>query len=149
MRSSLLITRRYNIELKKLEGSTETGLTKVAELTPRSRNVNLRVRVLEINEPKVVFSRVTGEKHRVAEALVGDDSGVVLMSLWNDTIDEVEVNETYDIKNARVTLFNNTIRLSLGRNGKMDKSSEEIPDESINRDNNMSLRRFERRVRRW
>lgn len=119
--------------------------TRVADLTPKSRNVDMRIRILEIGEPKVVFSRMTGAQHRVAEALVGDESGVILMSLWNETIDQVKVGETYDITGARITLFNNTMRLSLGRVGKMVKAAEEIPEDAINIENNMSVKRFERR----
>jgi len=131
--------------LKKLNPSETQKTVQVADLTPYARNLNLKVRVLEKREPKVVFSRMTGERHRVAEVLVGDRSGVVLMSLWNEMIDNVDVNETYDITNARVTLFNNTIRLSLGRNGKMIKSDEKILEEDINKDNNISEKRYERR----
>mgnify|MGYP000568944704 CR=1 FL=1 len=136
-------------ELNKLTSFEEKPLEKVANLTPRSRNINLRVRVLELHEPKVVFSRVTGEQHKVAEALVGDETGVVLMSLWNDTIDQVKVDDTLDIENARVTLFNNTMRLTLGREGNLKKSSVEISEDDVNKENNISLKRYEQRTRRW
>ena len=140
---------KKELEWKKLSSFEAQNLVKVSDLTPRSRNISIRVRVLEKNEPKVVYSRTTGEQHRVAEALVGDDTGVILMSLWNDSIDEVEVNETYYIDNARITLFNESMRLSVARGGKIFKSKEDIAEESIDRNNNMSQKRYERRRRYW
>ena len=138
--------QKIAIELKKLE---EIKLTKIADLTPRSKRVNLKVRVLEKDEPKIVFSRATGEQHRVAEALVGDETGVILMSLWNETIEKVETDATYMLKNAKITIFNNTMRLALGRLGSIDRVPEDIPEEQINRENNMSEKRYERRRTGW
>lgn len=115
-----------------------SGFMKVSELKTGSRGVNLRVCVLNVLEPRSVFSRYTGERHTVTEALVGDDSGMVLLTLWDDDGKKVEVGKTYDLRNVRVTVFKNSIRLSLGRNGRISESSVKVPIEVVNRDNNIS-----------
>ncbi len=118
--------------------NVDSNFTKVSELRTSSRGVNLRVHVLNVLEPRSVFSRYTGERHTVTEALVGDDTGTVLLTLWDKDGEKVEVGKTYDLRNVRVTVFKNSIRLSLGRNGEISESSVEISEDSVNKDNNVS-----------
>lgn len=118
--------------------SVDSNITKVGELKTSSRGVNLKVHVLNVLEPRSVFSRYTGERHTVTEALVGDDTGTVLLTLWDNDREKVEVGKTYDLRNVKVTVFKNTIRLSLGRNGEISESSNIISEESVNKDNNVS-----------
>lgn len=105
----------------------------IAELNPRSRGVNLKVHVIDKGPENEVVSRKDGSTYRVAEALVGDPSACVLMSLWNETIGIVEEGKNYHIQNAYITIFKNSMRLNLGRNGTMEKIDEEIkPNEEVN-----------------
>ena len=55
----------------------------MGDLTTYSRRVNLVARVVELAEPREVSSSSDGGLHRVAEALVGDETGVVLLTLWD------------------------------------------------------------------
>lgn len=119
-------------------------LMRIAELNPRSRDVNVKVHVVSKGPGNEVVSRKDGSTYRVAEALVGDPSGCVLMSLWNETIAAVEEGENYQIANGYVTLFKSSMRLNLGRNGTMEKIDEEI---QANQEVNMSEKEYERRFR--
>ena len=111
---------------------------KIANLKPNSRRINLRARVLDIGESKEVTSRKSGEQRRLAEALIGDETGTILLTLWDDKIDAVEVGGTYEIKNAFVTVFKGSMRLNVGKYGEIEKSSEEIADDEVNREKNLS-----------
>lgn len=119
---------------------------KIEELNPASRGVDVLVKVLELNPSKEVSTR-DGSSHSVAEALVGDETGCVLLSLWDDDIQRAQVGQTLSIKNGYVSLFRGSIRLNIGRYGTMEVSSEEIPQ--VNLENNISNRSYDQQVPRF
>jgi len=108
---------------------------KISELRPRVR-VDTTFKVLEKSEP-----RVTRDGKKVTEALVGDDSGTVLMTLWEESIDEVEVGKTYTLTNGYANLFRGSLRLTIGRMGSIEASEEDVGE--VNTENNMSEKRYE------
>jgi len=66
------------------------------------------------------------------------------MTLWDDAIDLVEEGKTYELKNGYTSLFNNTIRLNVGRNGELVEKEEEIEP---NTENDVSQKVYEREFR--
>ena len=121
-------------------------LVKIGDLNSYSRRVYTVVKVVSKTEPREVTSRVDQSAHRVAEALVGDETGSIYLTLWDDTIDEVEEEQVLNIKNAYVNLFRGSMRLNLGRFGSYELA-EESPFEEVNLDNNLSSKQFETRRR--
>lgn len=118
----------------------------VSELTPRSRGVDLTLQVVEKKEERDVTVRSTGKNHRVAEFLVGDDSGVILLSLWDDNIDAIEIGKTYELKNGYVSIFRNSMRLNTGKYGSIEASEQSV---EANTENNLSDKFVEDRRRRF
>lgn len=118
---------------------------KVRDLRPTSRWFTLTVKILEVGEEKTVFSRRDGSQHRVAEALVGDETGTILFSLWDDDIDRVRelVGSSITVRNGYVVLFRGSMRLALGRFGTIEEAEREVTkvDETVN----MSERKYESR----
>jgi len=119
-------------------GMGEDRFVKIRELNLDSRNFDVRVKVLEIGTERIVVTRRDGAEHRVAEALVGDETGVIKMTLWDENIDTLRDLEgsTVVIKNGYVNVFRNSLRLNIGRYGSVEKSAEDI--EEVNRENNLS-----------
>jgi len=117
----------------------ERSFVKVKDLTPTSRGVNIIVKVLEVKSVRTVFSRRDHREHKVAEILVGDETGVVLLSLWDENIDKVQEGDVIEIGNGYVSLFRNEMRLNVGFYGSLKKSSKSI--ESINYSRDMSKKR--------
>lgn len=113
----------------------------VEELTPQSRRINITVKVISINPTRDVTSRRDGSSHRVSEALVADETGAVLLSLWDDMIDEVNEGDTYDVRNGYVSLFRGSMRLNTGRYGSLTVSEEVIDEPNV--ENNMSDQQYE------
>jgi len=114
----------------------------VEELKPNSKNVNLKVKVVSKTEPREVVSKISGETLRVAEALVGDETASILLTLWNEDIDNLKDGGIYQINNGYVTLFKGSMRLNTGKYG----SIEEIASEdfgAVNSDKNLSDQVFE------
>ena len=114
---------------------------KVDGLKPSLRNVNVIIKVVDIGQPRGVVVRRDGSEHRVAEALVGDETGTVLLNLWDAQIDSFGLNDVFEIKNGYTTLFRGSLRLNIGRRGTAEKVDTQI--EEVNKENNVSEKRYE------
>lgn len=123
-------------------------LVKIGELNQYSRQVNTVAKVVSKTEPREVTSRVDQTTHRVGEALIGDDTGVIYLTLWDNAFDEVQEGQTLNIKNGFVNLFRGSMRLNLGRYG-TSEVVEESPISEVNLDNNLSSQQFEQPQRRF
>lgn len=124
-------------------------LVKVEKLTPNSREVNTIVKVISKSEVR----NVTGRDYtmrRVADALVGDETGCVYLTLWDDNIEKIKEEATLRITNGYVNLFRGNMRLNIGRYGSF-QLLEESPITEVNTENNLSNKRYEqeRRYRRY
>ena len=126
------------------ELSQDRGLIKVEELTPTSRGVNVIVKVVSKGEVRNVVGR--GGSHRVTDALVGDETGCVYLTLWDDKIDQINEEDTISITNGYVNLFRGNMRLNIGRYGSFE-ILEESPIIEVNTDNNLSQKKYQQERR--
>ncbi len=117
--------------------------TKIRDLTTYSRRVNLVARVLEMGDAREVSSSSDGQLHRVAEALVGDETGTVLMTLWDENIGRFSVDDVVEVENGYAGTFRGSLRLNIGKYGNIDKRNMTI--EEVDTDNNLSDREYRRR----
>jgi len=117
------------------------GVMKVRELTPRSRRVNLTVKVVSKGDVREVSSSRDQSEHRVSEALVGDETGCLYLTLWDSDIERVNEGDTISIHNGYVNLFRGSMRLNIGRYGSFE-TLEESPIEEVNEENNLSNKRY-------
>ncbi|HDQ06422.1 MAG TPA: hypothetical protein ENN36_06855, partial [Candidatus Bathyarchaeota archaeon] len=83
------------------EPSESEELVKVETLTPNSRGVNTIVKVVSKGEVRSVTGRDYSVR-RVADALVGDETGSVYMTLWDDKIDAINEGDTLRITNGYI-----------------------------------------------
>jgi len=93
------------------------------------KNVNLKVKILEVEEPKRVFTRY-GNPAIVTKVLVGDETGRIKLCLWNGQIDGVSIGETVQIRNAQVAMFRGERFLNLGKKGTLNKEALKLPLQS-------------------
>jgi replication factor A1 len=131
----------FGEEATEVTAAEEEPVT-VAELRPRMNNINITFRVVGKSEPKEVTSRRDGERHRVADATIGDDTGVVIIPLWDDHIESLETGKTYELKNGYTGLFRGFLRLKMGRESELTEAETEI--EGVNYEVDMSEERHER-----
>lgn len=108
---------------------------KISELTPESKRVNILAKVLQVSEPREIPSRF-GPANRVAEATVADESGAVILSLWNDQIGTIDQGDNITIENGYVSLVRGHIRLNAGRYGKIAVAEQDVAN--VNEENNIS-----------
>ena len=116
----------------------------VSDLRPGLRGINLKVKAGPKNEIREVVSKKTGDTLRVTEVLIGDETGSILLTLWNDDIDKAETDHNYEITNSYTTVFKGSLRLNLGKYGSIEESDEESPTE-INEENNLSSKVYEQK----
>ena len=119
-------------------------LTKVKDLTPESKQVNVLAKVVGLSEEREITSRF-GEARKLVEATVGDETGTVFLTLWNDQISQVAKDETILIDNGYVSLVRGHIRLNVGKYGSFAKA--ETPIETVNTALDVSAVEYEREPR--
>ena len=115
----------------------------IEELKPGERELELVFKVVSKGEPNEVTSKFDGSTHKVSDVVIGDSTGVVVMTLWDDSIENVEVDGVYKLENGYTSMFKNSLRVNVGKYGKLEKVEESI--DSVNESNNVSEKEFEYR----
>ena len=121
-------------------------LVKVEKLTSNSKEVNTVVKVISKSEVRNVTSGGRLESHRVCDALVGDETGSIYLTLWDDNIDKINEEATLSITNGYVNLVRGNMRLNIGRYGSFQLLEESSITE-VNTENNLSDKRYEQERR--
>jgi len=93
---------------------------KISALRDGMRSVNIVGRVLDISEIREVRSRYGNGTFRVATATIGDETGTIKLTLWNEQIDKVNVDDTINIENGYVKSFRGEIQLNIGKYGRFN-----------------------------
>jgi len=91
----------------------------IKELRNGMKRVDVEAKVMEKGEPREVMSRFKDETYTVADAVVADETGSIKLTLWNEQIDQVNVNDKIKVENGYVTSFRGEIQLNVGRYGKL------------------------------
>lgn len=117
-------------------GTSSDEYSKVGSLKSDLRNLDLVVKIVNIGSPRSIPSKRDKKQHQIAEALVGDETGSVVLTLWDDQINRFGPGEVVEIRRGYTTLFRGSLRLNVGRGGQMEKADEEI--EEVNTRNNLS-----------
>jgi len=92
---------------------------KIKDLRNGMKNVDLEAKVTEKSEAREVLSRFKDEAYKVATAIIADETGTIKLTLWNEQINQVNVNNTVKIENGYVTSFRGENQLNIGRYGKL------------------------------
>jgi len=92
---------------------------KIKELRDGMKRVNVVAKVVEKSDPREVQSRSRDATYVIADTTISDETGTIKMTLWNEQIDQVNVNDAVKIENGYVTSFRGEIQLNVGRYGKL------------------------------
>lgn len=123
-------------------GTRQPVDVKVGELTPQSRAVNVLAKVVSKSEIREITAGRDGAAHKVCDALVGDETASVYLTLWDDNITKINEGDTINVKNGYVNLFRGNIRLNIGRYGTLAVSEQPLAGE-VNTENNVSNQVYE------
>lgn len=93
---------------------------RVSELKPRSSVDNIELTVIEKEEARGFINR-NGVKGKVCNAVARDEAGARIgLTLWNDEIDKVTVEDRVRIMNGWVKEWDGNLEISAGRFGKLE-----------------------------
>ncbi|KYK28421.1 MAG: hypothetical protein AYK19_05645 [Theionarchaea archaeon DG-70-1] len=101
-----------------MDSSTPYEMLKIGELKDGMRNVTVEGKITEKSEPRPVRSR-KGEPLTVSNAAVGDETGRVILVLWNEQIGWVEVGNSVRVENGYVSSYRGIIQLNVSRIGRL------------------------------
>jgi len=110
-------TRRMSPLRKSVQGVTSNQY-KIKDLKVGMKRINLKAKVLEKSEPRLVVTNFGSYAH-VANALVTDETGTIRLPLWNKQIDEISVGDSIQVENANVIIFRGERQLKVNRSGKL------------------------------
>ncbi len=119
---------------------------KIMDLKPGMENVNLTVRVIEANAPKVIQTR-KGPR-TISEAVVGDETGRTKMTLWGNQAGTLEEGQAVRIEGAWTTSYRGQVIINVGNRSNIREAEdtetpqpEEIPEETPKAPNEYRPRR--------
>jgi len=92
----------------------------VQDLEENLGGVSIRLRILPKSEPRSVKTK-DGQEHSVVDAMAGDRTGIVRLSLWDERIREVEEGDVIDVENGYVNRFKGRLNLNIGKFGTLEK----------------------------
>jgi len=91
----------------------------IKDLRDGMKRVSVEGRVVEKGNTREVRSKYKDETYRIADAMVADETGSIKLTLWNEQIDQVSVDNIIKIENGYVTSFRGEIQLNVGKFGKL------------------------------
>jgi replication factor A1 len=126
-----------------MTADSDSDEIKITDLEPKMSHIDITFKVIDKSEARTVSSRHSNDSHRVADATVGDETGTVLVPLWDDAIENMKIGKTYELRNGFTGLFRNSLRLKVGRKSEVKEIDNGI--DSVNENINMSLTNQKRR----
>ncbi|RDD53880.1 MAG: single-stranded DNA-binding protein [Candidatus Korarchaeota archaeon NZ13-K] len=96
---------------------------KVLDLRPGESSVDVKVRVLEVGEPRVVETK-RGPR-TLSEATVGDETGRVVLVLWGEHAGKLREGDVVELQNAFTTVYRGKVQLNLGNMGRLSETNDE------------------------
>ena len=89
---------------------------KIENLRVGMKKVNVIAKVLETSEPSKVHTQFR-DNALVSNAWIGDETGKIMLCLWDQQVNAVSVGDCIEVKNAHVAMFKAEKQLRLGKNG--------------------------------
>lgn len=113
---------------EKIEASVAT--TRIEDVKNGMGDLNLKARVLDISEVRT-FNRKDGSTGKVSNITIGDDTGKIRVTLWDEKTDiaaELNPNDSVEIINAyaRENNFNQQVELQVGNRTILKRIDEEV-----------------------
>jgi replication factor A1 len=86
-------------------------------------------KVLETSEPSKVHTQFR-DNALVTNAWIGDETGKIMLCLWDQQVNAVSLGDSIEVKNAHVAMFKAEKQLRLGKNGTITVLEKSILNET-------------------
>lgn len=83
------------------------------------RRVDIEANVIEKSDAREVRSKYTNETYMVAEATIEDETGTIVLTLWNEQVKQVNVGDRVKIENGYIKSFRDVLQLNSGKYGSL------------------------------
>jgi single-stranded DNA-binding protein len=103
--------------------------TKIENLHVGMKKVNVTAKVLETSEPSKVHTQFR-DNALVSNAWIGDETGKIMLCLWDQQVNAVSLGDSIEVKNAHVAMFKAERQLRLGKNGTITILEKSLLNES-------------------
>ncbi|KAK3043389.1 hypothetical protein RJ639_002691 [Escallonia herrerae] len=122
--------------------------TKVDSLKPGTSGHTLTVKV--VSSKPVAHKAAAGgarplsqnvRRPRIAECLIGDETGTIVFTARNDQVDIMKPGSTVILRNAKIDMFKGSMRLAVDKWGLVEVT--EPAKFVVKEDNNLSLVEYE------
>lgn len=120
-------TRRVRKEIAKQ--TPAPAHAKIEHLKVGMKKVGVVAEVLETTQPTKVHTQFR-DNALVSNATIGDETGKILLCLWDQQVNAVSVGDCIEVQNAHVALFKGERQLRLGKNGVIKKLESTTPRET-------------------
>ncbi|KAL3526045.1 hypothetical protein ACH5RR_014417 [Cinchona calisaya] len=116
---------------------------KVDQLRPGTNGHNL---VAKVVSSKMVLQkgRPDGQQARqmrIAECLIGDETGTIVFTARNEQVDMMKSGATIILRNAKIDMFKGSMRIAVDKWGRVEVT--EPASFEVKEDNNLSLVEYE------
>ena len=91
---------------------------KISEIKDGDSEINVEGEITEKTYAREVRSRY-GRVLMVADATLKDESGKIVLTLWNEQVKQVMVGDKIKIENGYAKSYKNILQLSTGKYGKI------------------------------
>uniref|UniRef100_A0A5B7CAP1 Single-stranded DNA binding protein Ssb-like OB fold domain-containing protein n=1 Tax=Davidia involucrata TaxID=16924 RepID=A0A5B7CAP1_DAVIN len=118
--------------------------TKVDRLKPGTYGHTLTVKVVSSKTLTMHKGRSASQslrRPRIAECLVGDETGTILFTARNEQVDIMKPDTTLILRNAKIDMFKGSMRLAVDKWGRVEVT--EPAKFVVKEDNNLSLVEYE------
>jgi replication factor A1 len=92
---------------------------KIKELRDGMKRINIQAKATEKSEPREVTSRSKDQTFKIADVTIADETGTIKLTLWNEQIEQVKVDDVVKIENGYVTSFRGEVQLNVGKYGRL------------------------------
>ncbi|XP_071723595.1 uncharacterized protein At4g28440-like [Rutidosis leptorrhynchoides] len=124
-------------------GLRKPVFVKVEQLKPGTGGHTLTVKVVSsttvVQKSRSVAHNLRATK--IAECVVGDDTGCIIFTARNDQVDLMKEGATVILRNAKIDMFKGSMRLAVDKWGRVEVT--EPADFVVKEDNNLSLVEYE------
>ena len=91
----------------------------ISELRDGMNGVVIEGKVTGKGSPRQARSKKRGEMLTVANATLEDESGSVVLVLWNEQVDHVSAGDRVRVENGYIGSYQGTLQLTIGKFGKL------------------------------
>jgi replication factor A1 len=101
----------------------------IEDLNVGMKKINVLAEVLETSEPSKVHTQFR-DNALVTNAWIGDETGKVMLCLWDQQVHAVSKGDCIEVRNAHVASFKGEKQLRLGKNGTITILQKPLPSET-------------------